>query len=146
MLGKLTHHPWHILILMALTLAMVLPGLSDLPVIDRDEARFAQASVQMAETNDHLNIKFQKEARNKKPAAAYWAQTAMIEIFNRDGERRIWVQRLPSALAALLTILALYWGGSRLVGRQAALISCACLLYTSPSPRDRTRSRMPSSA
>eukprot|EP00657_Telonema_sp_P-1_P001062 TRINITY_DN12301_c0_g1_i1.p2 TRINITY_DN12301_c0_g1~~TRINITY_DN12301_c0_g1_i1.p2 ORF type:complete len:112 (-),score=51.05 TRINITY_DN12301_c0_g1_i1:131-466(-) len=25
-------------------------------------------------------------------------------------------------------------------------LSCACLLYTSPSPRDRTRSRMPSSA
>ena len=24
--------------------------------------------------------------------------------------------------------------------------SCDCLLYTSPSPRDRTRSRMPSSA
>ena len=24
--------------------------------------------------------------------------------------------------------------------------SCTCLLYTSPSPRDRTRSRMPSSA
>ena len=24
--------------------------------------------------------------------------------------------------------------------------SCPCLLYTSPSPRDRTRSRMPSSA
>ena len=23
---------------------------------------------------------------------------------------------------------------------------CGCLLYTSPSPRDRTRSRMPSSA
>ena len=26
------------------------------------------------------------------------------------------------------------------------IASCACLLYTSPSPRDRTRSRMPSSA
>ena len=26
------------------------------------------------------------------------------------------------------------------------LVSCNCLLYTSPSPRDRTRSRMPSSA
>ena len=25
-------------------------------------------------------------------------------------------------------------------------VKCACLLYTSPSPRDRTRSRMPSSA
>ena len=27
-----------------------------------------------------------------------------------------------------------------------AFLSCFCLLYTSPSPRDRTRSRMPSSA
>ena len=26
------------------------------------------------------------------------------------------------------------------------VIACSCLLYTSPSPRDRTRSRMPSSA
>ena len=26
------------------------------------------------------------------------------------------------------------------------LFGCICLLYTSPSPRDRTRSRMPSSA
>ena len=28
----------------------------------------------------------------------------------------------------------------------AAAINSTCLLYTSPSPRDRTRSRMPSSA
>ena len=26
------------------------------------------------------------------------------------------------------------------------VVHCGCLLYTSPSPRDRTRSRMPSSA
>ena len=30
--------------------------------------------------------------------------------------------------------------------RRAALLVYLCLLYTSPSPRDRTRSRMPSSA
>ena len=28
----------------------------------------------------------------------------------------------------------------------AAVITCACLLYTSPSPRDKRQSRMPSSA
>ena len=33
-----------------------------------------------------------------------------------------------------------------LVGRGVRLVRCPCLLYTSPSPRDRTRSRMPSSA
>ena len=40
--------------------------------------------------------------------------------------------RVGAVLAALALMLML-WGG-------------ACLLYTSPSPRDRTRSRMPSSA
>jgi len=29
---------------------------------------------------------------------------------------------------------------------EQAMLECVCLLYTSPSPRDRTRSRMPSSA
>ena len=34
-----------------------------------------------------------------------------------------------------------------LLQRQLAVLqACTCLLYTSPSPRDRTRSRMPSSA
>ena len=31
-------------------------------------------------------------------------------------------------------------------GTKVNLERCICLLYTSPSPRDRTRSRMPSSA
>ena len=46
------------------------------------------------------------------------------------------------------------WGGVRarvcvltsLPLHQQAYTRCSCLLYTSPSPRDRTRSRMPSSA
>ena len=33
-----------------------------------------------------------------------------------------------------------------LLGRNGAGRTTTCLLYTSPSPRDRTRSRMPSSA
>ncbi len=127
MLGHLTKRRWHVILLTVLTLAMVLPGLASLPVIDRDEARFAQASVQMAQTNDLLNIRLQDEARNKKPAAAYWAQTAMIKVFARDGENRIWAQRLPSVLASLLTILALYWGGLLMIGRKAALLGCALL-------------------
>jgi len=127
MLGSLTKRRWHMILLALLTLAMVLPGLSSLPVIDRDEARFAQASMQMAESNDWMNIRFQDEARNKKPAAAYWAQTAMIKTVSRDGEPRLWAQRLPSVFAALITILALYWGGLRMVGRNASLLAAALL-------------------
>ena len=36
--------------------------------------------------------------------------------------------------------------GSGSHGVQTGAMLAACLLYTSPSPRDRTRSRMPSSA
>ena len=34
----------------------------------------------------------------------------------------------------------------RAVNRSLVVVDMPCLLYTSPSPRDRTRSRMPSSA
>ena len=36
--------------------------------------------------------------------------------------------------------------GDALMNRFALALARSCLLYTSPSPRDRTRSRMPSSA
>ena len=37
-------------------------------------------------------------------------------------------------------------GTSVAMNLDGAVIDSSCLLYTSPSPRDRTRSRMPSSA
>ena len=44
------------------------------------------------------------------------------------------------------TILLKYQNETRRNVGRSAIMSGACLLYTSPSPRDRTRSRMPSSA
>ena len=38
------------------------------------------------------------------------------------------------------------WDTPENVRKASALLRYSCLLYTSPSPRDRTRSRMPSSA
>ena len=38
------------------------------------------------------------------------------------------------------------WSNKDLTGKLIQNQKEACLLYTSPSPRDRTRSRMPSSA
>ena len=40
--------------------------------------------------------------------------------------------------------IGVVWPGESLVSKDIKIKSC--LLYTSPSPRDRTRSRMPSSA
>ena len=38
------------------------------------------------------------------------------------------------------------YGGLHILFNNAGIMHSDCLLYTSPSPRDRTRSRMPSSA
>ena len=54
---------------------------------------------------------------------------------------------LTGALALVLSLVCLLKGCGG--GHKAAhyeIITKPCLLYTSPSPRDRTRSRMPSSA
>ena len=56
---------------------------------------------------------------------------------------------LTASVAAVLATSRLSGtvGRERLTGATlAALCASSCLLYTSPSPRDRTRSRMPSSA
>ena len=45
-----------------------------------------------------------------------------------------------------LSNVALITGEEKILPKEARYFFCTCLLYTSPSPRDRTRSRMPSSA
>ena len=125
--AKKRSHLFHIVMLTLLMLAVALPGISTLPVIDRDEARYAVASVQMAESGDLVSIRFQDEARNKKPAGAYWAQTAMIKVFTDKGERKIWAQRIPSVLGALIAVLATYWAGIAMIGRRGAFIGAAYL-------------------
>ena len=42
--------------------------------------------------------------------------------------------------------LSIYENKIKIYDRDKGLLDVTCLLYTSPSPRDRTRSRMPSSA
>src|SRR5437870_7422816 len=94
-------------LLAALCLLLYVPGLASIPPLDRDEARFAQASRQMLETGDFLRIRFQDEARNKKPAGVYWLQAAAVAVFSTPASTAIWPYRLPSLLgpmaAALLT-------------------------------------------
>src|SRR5258708_7304412 len=61
-------------LLCLLCLVLYAPGLAAIPPLDRDEARFAQATRQMVETGDFVRIRFQDEGRNKKPVGIYWLQ------------------------------------------------------------------------
>src|ERR1700693_6225401 len=68
--------PAALLILVALL--NFLPGFFDIPPIDRDEARFAQATKQMIENRDYVDMRFQDEVRYKKPVGIYWLQAGVV--------------------------------------------------------------------
>src|SRR3972149_12233264 len=65
--------------LVAFCLIAFLPGFFQIPPIDRDEARFAQATKQMVESGDYVDIRFQNEVRYKKPVGIYWLQAAAVK-------------------------------------------------------------------
>ncbi len=110
--------------LIALCCALFLPGLASLPVTDRDEARFAQASKQMIETGQYVDIRFQGEPRYKKPIGIYWLQAAAVKTAELAGAGTgdIWAYRIPSFLGALAAVLLTFWAGRAMIGREAALI------------------------
>jgi 4-amino-4-deoxy-L-arabinose transferase-like glycosyltransferase len=114
-------------LLAVLCLVLYLPGIAAIPPLDRDEARFAQASRQMLETGDFLRIRFQDEARNKKPAGIYWLQAASVSVFSTPESSAMWPYRLPSLVGATGAVLLTFAFGSALFRPEAALIGAMLL-------------------
>jgi 4-amino-4-deoxy-L-arabinose transferase-like glycosyltransferase len=98
-------------------------GAGRAPVMDGDEARFAQATRQMVETGDFIRIRLQDEERNRKPIGVHWAQSASVFVMTpfTDANNEIWPYRLPSALGLVLAALATMWAGRALLTPRAAL-------------------------
>jgi len=110
------------LAIMLVCLVAILPGFFTTPPLDRDESRYAQASRQMLETGDFVEIRFQDEARNKKPAGIYWMQTVTATLFGGADAAPIWAYRIPSLLGAIGAALLTWWAGCALFDRRVALL------------------------
>ena len=107
-----------------------LPGVFGLPPLDRDESRFAQATAQMLETGDYVNINFQEDPRHKKPVGIHWLQAASVSALSSAEARDIWAYRIPSLLAAALAAAACAWGAAAFFGPRAAFTAGAILGIT----------------
>ncbi len=114
--------PKRLAILLAVTLLSILPGFFSLPVTDRDEARYSQASRQMMETGDYIDIRFQDQARHVKPAGIYWMQVVTTQPFGGP-DAPIWAHRIPSALGILLAALATGFLAARIGGGNVGLVA-----------------------
>ena len=99
-----------------LTIAVALPLLFVMPPLDRDESRFAQATSQMLETHDFININYQDTPRHKKPVGIHWLQAMSVALTSKVEARSIVAYRWPSLLGAALAAFACAWGASRAFG------------------------------
>ncbi|MEO1472198.1 MAG: glycosyltransferase family 39 protein, partial [Pseudomonadota bacterium] len=115
--------PWRGMVLAGLVaLVAALPGLTALPVTDRDEGRFVQATKQMMETGDYVDIRFQDEPRWKKPVGIYWLQAAAAMPFGAEAAP-VAAYRLPSMLAVVLSAMATVWAARALVAPRVAVLA-----------------------
>ncbi len=121
-------------LLLLIGLALFLPGRATLQPMDRDEPRFAQATKQMLETGDFVDIRLQDEARHKKPVGIYWMQAAFVAAADAagvpDARQRIDLYRIPSLLGALGTVLLTYAAGTAFLTRRGAFLAAVLVAST----------------
>lgn len=109
------------ILLFLFSLVMTVSGLVSLPPIDRDESRFVQATKQMAESGDYIDIRFQDASRYQKPIGIYWLQSAAVALSGEGAAAPIWVYRTVSALGIAIAVLAITWTGTNLFGANAGI-------------------------
>jgi 4-amino-4-deoxy-L-arabinose transferase-like glycosyltransferase len=117
----------HGLLLFLAVLALSLPQAALLPLLDRDEPRFAEASREMLQSGNFIVPTFNHEPRYAKPPLIYWCQAVSYTLFGENA----FSARLPSLLATAGTALILFaWGvqlGNKSIGLGAALSYAFCL-------------------
>jgi len=116
-----------ILIILIVALCGWFSGVILLPPTDRDESRFAEASRQMVETGNYIDIRFGNTPRYNKPAGIYWLQAVSAQLWGPAFRSQIWVYRLPSLLGGLLSLVFLYLLARALAPPATALLASLLL-------------------
>ena len=112
------------LALLLLLCALVwLPGFFTIPPLDRDESRFAQATKQMLETGDFVDINLGSGPRYEKPVGIYWLQAASTAALGAGARDKIWTYRLPSFLGALGAVAGTFFLASTVAGLEAGFFA-----------------------
>lgn len=109
--------------IVCVSLLCLLPGLATLPPIDRDEPRFAQATRQMIESGDYLDVRFQDETLYSRPIGIYWLQAVAVRLGRFGDDAPIGIYRLPSIVSAIVAACLTWWVASAFGRPRAALLA-----------------------
>lgn len=105
--------PWATLLLLGLL--TLVPALSTLPIVDRDEPRFAHATIEMMDRGEWIVPYFNDEFRFDKPPLTYWWMRLHYLLLGRNE----FAARLHSVFSALACAAVLFAWGRQLFGREA---------------------------
>lgn len=129
---------WGFLSLSLFASGFLFLGLGTAPLIDWDENIYAEASRQMVERQDYLNIYINDHPFAEKPPFFFWEQSLSYHIFGVSE----FAARFPSALAGVLSVwicffvgrklhsfqLGMLWGGIYLTGFLPALLARSAVI------------------
>jgi 4-amino-4-deoxy-L-arabinose transferase-like glycosyltransferase len=105
--------------LVLLSMVLLLCGNWILPLMDRDEPRFAEASREMLQRHDLMIPWFNGQYRFDKPPLIYWCQIACYRVLGENA----FAARLPSTFFAIATAVLLFLWGRRLSNERAGFFS-----------------------
>lgn len=114
------------LFLLLATLMLYLPGTRTLPLMDRDEPRFAQATVEMMQRGTWTVPYFNEEYRFDKPPLTYW----WMRLHYLLGGVSELTARLHSVVAVWLTAWLVAGIGARLYDRRTGFLAGLIWLTT----------------
>lgn len=114
----------HVVLLILLGLCTLVPGTFTMPLVDRDEPRFAQATQEMMNRSDWIIPTFNDEYRFDKPPLTYWTMSASYFVFGRTE----FSARLHSVLFAILAAAGIYGFGRRMFSATSGLLAGAAFL------------------
>jgi 4-amino-4-deoxy-L-arabinose transferase-like glycosyltransferase len=119
-------------VLALLSLLAFVPGIFQIPPVDRDEAYFAQATKQMIETGDYVDIRYQDDVRYRKPVGIYWMQAVVVNAATalgiRNAHTTIWLYRIPSLAGAVGAVFATFWCALAFVSRRGAILAALMMM------------------
>ncbi len=118
------------LALLALALLTYLPGTLLLPPVDRTEIVYAQSSRDMIKRHDLIDATFEGERFAFRPIGIYWLQYGAGKLLGHKAQQAIATYRLPSVIAGVLAVLAMWWLLVPLLGDRRAIIAAGLFAVT----------------
>ncbi|MBV8055380.1 MAG: glycosyltransferase family 39 protein, partial [Deltaproteobacteria bacterium] len=108
-----------IIFLLTLGVAVLAKNIDEAPLIDWDEATYAEVAHEAVSNNSYLNFTFNGQSYVKKPPLLFWMMAASFKAF---GESEF-SARLPSVVMGVGTLLLMYAIAAADFGRLAGLVA-----------------------